>query len=222
VAILSGDAMLIQAYQLIIKTKPQCIQAVMETFNTTALEVCQGQQMDMDFQFRSDVIMDEYIEMIRLKTSVLLGGSMKIGAIVAGAEEEDQQAIYNFAIYLGLSFQLWDDYLDTFGDSEKTGKQVGGDILANKKTFLMLEALRVANPEQKALLEAQFTAATQSAEKIKTVVALFQTLKIDEALKNKVEHYFHLALQSLDKISVGVERKEKIKTLALSLHHRDH
>jgi len=222
VAILSGDAMLIQAYQLIIKTKVSCISEVVETFNTTALEVCQGQQMDMDFQSRSDVTLDEYIEMIRLKTSVLLGGSMKIGAIVTGAKLDDQKAIYDFAIALGLSFQLWDDYLDTFGDTQKTGKQVGGDILANKKTFLMLEALRLANPEQRAFLETQFMSTEHSEEKIRKVKELFHSLKIDEALKSKVEDYFQLALQSLNQVSVSSNRKEKIKALALSLHHRDH
>jgi geranylgeranyl diphosphate synthase type II len=220
VAILSGDAMLIQAYQLLIKTKQEVLGDVMRTFNTTALEVCIGQQMDMDFQSRKDVSIEEYIEMIRLKTSVLLGGSMKIGAIIGGASLPDQEAIYDFAIALGLSFQLWDDYLDTFGDGSKTGKQVGGDILANKKTYLMIEAYTQANENQRAILDLQLENKNATA-KVEIVSNLFRELGIDLSLKEKVNEYYQLALQRLNAIDVAPEKKESLHQLAQALHTRE-
>ncbi len=220
VAILSGDAMLIQAYQLLIKTKQEVLGDVIRTFNTTALEVCIGQQMDMDFQSRKDVSIEEYIEMIRLKTSVLLGGSMKIGAIIGGASLPDQEAIYDFAIALGLSFQLWDDYLDTFGDGSKTGKQVGGDILANKKTYLMIEAYTKANENQRALLDLQLENKNATA-KVEIVSNLFRELGIDLSLKEKVNEYYQLALQRLNAIDVAREKKESLHQLAQALHTRE-
>jgi len=220
VAILSGDAMLIQAYQLIMKTRPDCLAAVLDTFNTTALEVCVGQQMDMDFQFRQDVSVEEYIEMIRLKTSVLLGGSMKIGAIIGGASEADYKAIYNFAIALGISFQLWDDYLDSFGTSEKIGKQVGGDILANKKTFLMISAFELANHEQRStLIEQQSN--TNSQEKIETVLTIFRELNLDKRITQKAETFFHDALAHLDSVDIANHKKESLRQLAQALQNRE-
>ena len=220
VAILSGDAMLIQAYQLIIKTKPECLGEVMQIFNPTALEVCEGQQLDMDFQSRQSVTVDEYVEMIRLKTSVLLGGAMKIGATIAGAAPEDCHAIYNFAIDLGLSFQLWDDYLDAFGDSAKTGKQTGGDILADKKTFLMIRAREKANSDQLNVLDACASGAINGEEKISATLELLTSLGIDYELKAEVERYYNRALQHLEAIQVADERKKSIRQLALALHHR--
>ena len=220
VAILSGDAMLIQAYQLLIKTKQEVLGDVMQTFNTTALEVCIGQQMDMDFQSRNDVSIEEYIEMIKLKTSVLLGGSMKIGAIISGASLTDQEAIYDFAIALGLSFQLWDDYLDTFGDGSKTGKQVGGDILANKKTYLMIEAYTRANHQQRTLLDLQLES-KNATEKVEIVSNLFRELGIDQSLKEKVNDYYQLALQRLKAIDVASAKKESLHQLAQALHTRE-
>jgi geranylgeranyl diphosphate synthase type II len=220
VAILSGDAMLIQAYQLIMKTKSECLADVLETFNTTALEVCVGQQLDMDFQFRNDVSVDEYIEMIRLKTSVLLGGSMKIGAIIGGASESDRQAIYNFAIALGLSFQLWDDYLDTFGETSKIGKKVGGDILANKKTYLMISAFALANAEQKSILLAQQDN-INSEEKIQIVQSIFRDLKLDSRITQEADLYFHKAISELNLIAVEDMKKESLRQLAQALHKRE-
>jgi geranylgeranyl diphosphate synthase type II len=220
VAILSGDAMLIQAYQLIIKTKPECLGEVMRLFNQTALEVCEGQQLDMDFQVRKNVTVAEYIEMIRLKTSVLLGGAMKIGATIAGAPTEDCHAIYNFAIDLGLSFQLWDDYLDAFGDSSKTGKQTGGDILADKKTFLMIRAREKANSNQLKVLDACASGSISGEEKINTTLDLLKLLGIDSELKAEVELYYNRALHHLAGIQVPDERKKSIRQLALALHHR--
>jgi geranylgeranyl diphosphate synthase type II len=220
VAILSGDAMLIQAYQLIMKTRPECLAEVLETFNTTALEVCVGQQMDMDFQFRQDVTVDEYIEMIRLKTSVLLGGAMKIGAIIGKASEADREAIYQFAIALGISFQLWDDYLDTFGEEHKIGKQVGGDILANKKTFLMISALESANDIQKKALESQLTNMNPS-EKIKSVIGIFRELDLDKRITEKADFYYTNALAQLNSIGIAESKKESLRSLAQALHKRE-
>jgi geranylgeranyl diphosphate synthase type II len=220
VAILSGDAMLIQAYQLIIKTKPECLGEVMQLFNQTALEVCEGQQLDMDFQSRQAVTVGEYIEMIRLKTSVLLGGAMKIGAIIGGASANDCDAIYKFAIDLGISFQLWDDYLDAFGDSSMTGKQTGGDILADKKTFLMIRAREKANANQLALLDTGVSGAMKGDEKINLAIQLFRELGVEVELKSEVERYYKRAIQHLDSIHVSDDRKMHIRQLALALHHR--
>ena len=221
VAILSGDAMLIQAYQLIIKTRQECLARVLQTFNTTALEVCKGQQLDMEFQNRNDVTIEEYIEMIRLKTSVLLGGSMKIGAIIGGATEEDQALIYNFAIDLGISFQLWDDYLDTFGDAAKIGKQVGGDILANKKTFLMIKALELASQEQRATTKALLAGNDLPEIKVATVTRLYKELELDHLLKGTVESYYHSALENLNQLGINDSRKHKMRSLAEALHGRE-
>jgi geranylgeranyl diphosphate synthase type II len=221
VAILSGDAMLIQAYQLIVKTNTSRLPAVLDTFNTTSIEVCKGQQLDMDFQSRNDVSIDEYIEMIRLKTSVLLGGSMKIGAIIAGASAHDQQHIYDFAIDLGISFQLWDDYLDTFGDATKIGKKVGGDILANKKTFLMIQAMQQSNTEQHAMLMNLLEDSQQSERKVELITQLFRDLKLDMLLQQQVDYYYNRALQNLAAIETMIERKSKITALATSLRHRE-
>jgi geranylgeranyl diphosphate synthase type II len=221
VAILSGDAMLIQAYQLIIKTKSECLPSVMQTFNTTALEVCQGQQLDMDFQSRTDVSAEEYIEMIRLKTSVLLGGAMKIGAIIGGASEEDQKHLYDFAIALGLSFQLWDDYLDTYGDGSKTGKQVGGDILANKKTLLSIKALENASEEERDLIVG-VASTVSSEEKIARVKDVYAKYRVAEFIKTTAGAYHQTALDKLEALSIAAHKKEGILQLVDQLKERTH
>ncbi len=220
VAILSGDAMLIQAYQLIIKTKESAVIDVMRIFNQTALDVCEGQQLDMDFQSRLDVTIDEYIEMIRLKTSVLLGGAMEIGATIAGASTADREAICRFAIDLGLSFQLWDDYLDAFGDASKTGKQVGGDILADKKTFLMIRAMEKADASDRDIMLQLQKEPIVPSEKIDIIKGLYQRLGVDEELKLEAERYYHQALAHLDSVAVPLERKNKIARVAQALHVR--
>ncbi len=221
VAILSGDAMLIQAYQLIIKTRSECLPSVMQTFNTTALEVCQGQQLDMDFQERTDVTADEYIEMIRLKTSVLLGGAMKIGAIIGGATEEDQKHLYDFAIALGLSFQLWDDYLDTYGDGLKTGKQVGGDILANKKTLLSIKALEHASEEERNLIIGVVSNLSND-EKIARVKDVYAKYRAAEFIKTTAGAYHQTALEKLNALSIEEHKKEGILQLVDKLKERTH
>ncbi len=221
VAILSGDAMLIQAYQLIIKTKSECLPSVMQTFNTTALEVCQGQQLDMDFQERTDVSAEEYIEMIRLKTSVLLGGAMKIGAIIGGATEEDQKHLYDFAIALGLSFQLWDDYLDTYGDGMKTGKQVGGDILANKKTLLSIKALEHASEEEHNLITGVVSNLSND-DKIARVKDVYAKYGVAEFIKTTADAYHQTALEKMNALSIEEHKKEGILQLVDQLKERTH
>ena len=221
VAILSGDAMLIQAYQLIIKTRPECLSRVLETFNTTALEVCKGQQLDMEFQNRNDVTIEEYIEMIRLKTSVLLGGSMRVGAIISGASEQDQTLIYQFAIDLGISFQLWDDYLDTFGDSNKIGKQVGGDILANKKTYLMIKAMELASAEQRLFITTLLSSDESAEKKVSAVTLLYKEYELDSLLRSTANSYYEQALKNLYALSIPDTRRHKIHALAKALHGRE-
>jgi len=221
VAILSGDAMLIQAYQLIIKTKSECLPAVLQTFNTTALEVCQGQQLDMDFQTRTDVSVDEYIEMIRLKTSVLLGGAMKIGAIIGGASIEDQNHLYDFAIALGLSFQLWDDYLDTYGNGNQTGKQVGGDIIANKKTLLSIKALEQATEEERKIVSGE-TVLENTAHKVERVKSIYASYDVEEFIKSMTRKYHQTALEKLEALSIATHKKEGILQLVEQLKERTH
>ena len=153
VAILSGDVLMIKAYQLLGEIEPRLLPAAFELFNRTAIEVCEGQQMDMDFEERSDVSIDEYIEMIRLKTSVLLGCALEIGSIVAEASDKDRAAIYDFGQHIGIAFQIQDDILDLYADPDKFGKQVGGDVIANKKTLLHLTALKNATKEQLEVLK---------------------------------------------------------------------
>ncbi len=147
-AILSGDVMFVQAFTLVTSCKPEYLRAIIDIFNVTAIEVCEGQQLDMNYETRDDVTLDEYLEMIRLKTSVLVGCSLEMGAVLAGATKEDSRNIYDYGMHLGMAFQIMDDVLDVFGDASIFGKQVGGDILANKKTYLLLKALEDANENQ--------------------------------------------------------------------------
>lgn len=222
VAILSGDAMLIQSYQLLMKTKINLLPEVMNIFNKTALEVCEGQQLDMDYQFRNDVSVEEYIEMIRLKTSVLLAGAMKIGALIGGADITQQQVIYDFAIQIGLSFQLWDDFLDAFGEANLTGKQIGGDILADKKTFLLIRAYEKSDASQRALLN-QYIGKSDidPKEKLEAVLEMFRVLKVDEELKAKVNQYYTNALSALESLSLDSDRKKMLRDFSQSIQDRN-
>lgn len=222
VAILSGDAMMIQSYQLLMKTRPDALRRVLEIFNATALEVCEGQQMDMDFQTRDRVSIDEYMEMIRLKTSVLLAGAMQIGALIGGADEKNQKDIYDFAIQIGLSFQLWDDYLDAFGDQSQTGKQTGGDILADKKTFLMVRSFEKAGPEELKVLE-KFVgvAAPDPAEKVDQILKVYTSLGIDRELQHKVNELHASGIRILDALPIESARKQMLRNIALSLLGRN-
>ena len=175
-AILSGDAMLVLAYRLMADCQEKYLKRVMDIFTQTALEICEGQQWDMEFETRTDVTVPEYIEMIRLKTSVLLSAALKIGAVLGDASEEDARKLYDFGIQMGLAFQLQDDYLDVYGDPKVFGKNIGGDILCNKKTFMLINALALGNPRQKEELDRWISCAEYCPEeKIKAVTGIYMS-----------------------------------------------
>ncbi len=223
VAILSGDAMMIQSYQLLMKTKTAKLPEILKVFNQTALEVCEGQQQDMNFEKRDVVSFEEYEEMIRLKTSVLLAGGMKIGAMINGADDVAQQHLYDFAINLGLSFQLMDDYLDSFGESSKTGKQIGGDVLSDKKTFLLIRAYEIANTEERKILDQYIgNINADPTEKVNTILSLFKKLRVDADVKNRAQHFLDRAFESLNALDVNEARKIHICNLAESISTRTH
>lgn len=220
VAILSGDSLLIKSYDHFLEGNYKNLIEVLSTFNTTAIEVCEGQQLDMNYETRSDVTIDDYIKMIRLKTSVLLGGSMKIGALLAESNSSDAEHLYDFGVNLGLAFQLQDDYLDCFGDPEKFGKQIGGDIISNKKTFMMLKALELDNSgELNKWIEKE---SFNSSEKVVAVKALYKTLKVDELASELMEEYYSKGLESLAAISINDEKKIILKSFAAQLMKRSY
>lgn len=219
-ALLAGDVMLVMAYEYLNKINSDCLHEVVHLFNKTAKEVCEGQQIDMDFEKKENVTLNEYLSMIELKTSVLLGASLKMGSILGGAGERNQNLIYQFGKKLGVSFQIQDDYLDAFGDPQKFGKQVGGDILANKKTFLLIHALQSASASQKK--ELQKLMADHSPNKIEKVLQIFRDCKADDwALKMK-NKFLDEALAHLEDIAVLSKRKQPLKELAHFLVSRDH
>jgi geranylgeranyl diphosphate synthase, type II len=218
-ALLAGDVMLVTAYEELNKISIEYLQSILRLFNTTAKEVCEGQQMDMDFEKMEIVSLDAYLKMIELKTSVALAASLQTGAIIGGAGERNQHLLYEFGKKLGIAFQVQDDYLDAFGDPEKFGKQIGGDILANKKTFLLLHALETASPPQ--LEELKSLLQSNPTNKIERVLAIYRSCKVDDwaiELKNK---YLDEALAHLEDIAVLQKRKEPLKELAKFLIKRD-
>src|ERR1700756_5040442 len=199
VAILSGDVMLVKGYELMMQVDDHVLRPVMNIFNETAVGVCEGQQIDMEFETRSDVHIDEYINMIRLKTAVLLGGALKIGAIIGGANDEDAALLHTFGEQLGVAFQLQDDILDVYGDPEKFGKQVGGDILSNKKTFLLIEALELADEKQSSGLKRWFSRNTfDPKEKIDGVTGIYDELNIRHHAWQAMHHYADKAFSALN------------------------
>ncbi len=218
-ALLAGDVMFVKAYEYLNKIKLAQLQKVLYLFNNTASAVCEGQQMDMDFEIRETVGMDEYVNMITLKTSVLLAASLKLGAILGGASEGNQNHLYEFGKNLGIAFQVQDDYLDAFGNPEKFGKKPGGDILANKKTFLMIHAFETAKPEQ--LIELKALIKNNPADKVEKVMQIFKDCKVDNwatALKNK---YLQTALKHLEDTAVLSVRKKPLQELADYLMMRE-
>jgi len=221
-AILSGDAMIILAYQLICKGDATNHSKIIDTFSEIALGVCEGQQYDIDFESRDDVTIPEYMEMIRLKTSVLLGGAVKIGALAAGATEDDANSLYSFGEKIGLAFQLQDDLLDVYGDPKVFGKKIGGDILCNKKTFMLLSAYQHSNDTQKSELE-KWVAATDfdPEEKISAVKAIYDAVGIKEICLAKINELYDEGMQSLDKVDVVPERKECLRGYVKELMQRD-
>lgn len=211
-AILSGDSMLVLSYQRMAQCDAEHLKPVIDIFTETALEIGEGQQYDMNFETRDDVSEPEYIEMIRLKTSVLLACALKIGAIMADADEEDQQNLYHFGEQIGLAFQLQDDYLDVYGDPSVFGKNIGGDITSNKKTFMLINALQLAEGEDKAELLRWIEATDfDRKEKINAVTALYNKLGIDRLAQEKIEYYFAQSRKYLDAVKVPSERKEALE-----------
>ena len=218
-AILSGDSMLVLAYQLMGQTDEKHLRNVLSLFTETALEIGEGQQYDMEFETRMDVREDEYIEMIRLKTSVLLACALKIGAIQADAPTADAELLYRFGENLGLAFQLQDDLLDVYGDPKTFGKKIGGDILEGKKTFMLINALRLANAEQHQALE-QWLAMPASDEKIAAVTDLYNQIGIRQLAEAKINEYFDRAFESLAAVALPTERKQPLHDFALTLMGR--
>jgi geranylgeranyl diphosphate synthase type II len=222
-AILSGDAMQIISTQLMTQVPSRFMPAVIETFLKTALEICEGQQFDMEFESRKDVTTDEYINMIRLKTAVLLGCALKIGAIIAGAPVAQANSLYHFGENLGLAFQLQDDYLDVYGDPIIFGKNIGGDIINEKKTFMLIEATRLAEGKDADTLK-QFLGNNDvdPREKVTAVTNVYNNLSIDKLCKEKAEAYYNAALACMDEMLVPEDRKLPLLALAKSLLNRDH
>lgn len=218
--ILSGDAMMILAYQCIETYEPVIFKKLMVLFSKTALEVCEGQQLDMDFETRDDVTIPEYLTMITNKTSVLVAAAMKMGTIIAGVEKSEADKIYNFGLNLGLAFQLQDDYLDTFGDQSTFGKQIGGDILENKKTFLYLKALEVCNIEDKESLLKHYSNLTDSENKVTAVTKLFKSNNISEITIKEIEVYSNKAFEVLDELSISEAKKNVLRDFGLGLMKR--
>lgn len=220
-AILSGDAMLIAAYQLIGETEPESLKEILDLFTGTALEICGGQQYDMEFESRTDVTEAEYIEMIRLKTAVLLACALKMGAIMGNAPEADAEALYQFGINIGLAFQLQDDLLDVYGDTATFGKNIGGDILCNKKTFMLINALRLVSDTQKAELNNWIGKKTfDPAEKIAAVTAIYDQLRLKELSEEKIHTYYNQAMNCLASLSVAPEKLNILKGVSARLMNR--
>lgn len=221
-AILSGDAMLIEAYKHIANVSPDVLPQTLSLFTKTSMEVCEGQQYDMDFEERNDVSVDEYIAMIRLKTAVLLGCSLKLGAIVSNSSDEDSDNLYDFGINIGLAFQLKDDLLDVYGESAKFGKKLGGDILNNKKTFLLIKALELSNDNQRKELQDWIKADVyDDSEKISAVKKIYDALNLKKVAESLMKKYYLAALNSLSAVSVSEERKKELIYLADSLMNRE-
>lgn len=219
--ILSGDAMLILSYRLLESYKNEQFKSLMILFSETALQVCEGQQYDVDFETRNDVTIDQYIRMIAYKTAVLVAAAMKMGAIVANASLSDQNSIYEFGKYLGIAFQLQDDYLDAFGDAETFGKQVGGDIIENKKTFLYLKALDLGNDNQKKILRELFNSdPNTSEEKINTVKEIFESSGAVTQTKVAIEAYTNKAFSVLETLAISDEKKMGLKHFGEQLMQR--
>ena len=218
-ALLAGDVMFAQAYDYLTRIDLSYVQKIIKLFNQTSKEVCEGQQIDMDFEQMQNVGMEQYIQMITLKTSVLLAASLQLGAILGGAGEGNQQHIYSFGKNLGIAFQIQDDYLDAFGDPEKFGKQIGGDILSNKKTFLLLHAIEVATANQKKEIDTLIS--TNPTDKVEKMLTIYKDCKVDEWAKELKEKYYKTALKNLADVAVLDIRKKPLYELATYLMERE-
>ncbi|WP_442264463.1 polyprenyl synthetase family protein [Tenacibaculum sp. ZS6-P6] len=209
--ILSGDAMLILAYQYFENYEPIIFQKLAKLFSKTAIEVCDGQQLDVDFETRNDVTIDEYIKMITLKTSVLVGAALKMGAIVAEASDAQADELYNFGVNLGIAFQLQDDYLDTFGNPETFGKQIGGDIIENKKTYLYLKCIEIANSNDCEKLKSFFNQKLENnSEKVSEVTRIFEENNIPNLIQDLIKEYTNKSFENLKRLNISESAKENL------------
>jgi geranylgeranyl diphosphate synthase, type II len=218
-AILSGDVMFVQAFSLVTSCKNEFLRDVLDLFNVTAIEVCEGQQHDMDFESRNDVSIDEYIEMIRLKTSVLVACALKLGAILASAPKEDAEKLYDFGLNLGIAFQIKDDILDVFGDAALVGKKVGGDILANKKTYLLLKALEDGDESQNITLK-NWLSKEGGVDKVEAVTEIFEALSVKEKADEVMDSYYQKSIEALDAIQIDVAKKQYLYDFSAGLMSR--
>ncbi|MFM2368210.1 MAG: hypothetical protein RL619_510 [Bacteroidota bacterium] len=219
--ILSGDAMLILAYQYFEKYQPKIFRKLAKLFSKTALEVCEGQQWDVDFEVRNDVTIPEYLKMIEYKTAVLVAAAMKMGAIIAETSKENANLIYDFGLNLGLAFQLQDDYLDAFGDPETFGKQVGGDIIENKKTYLYLKAVAFSEKEQQEQLMHLFSVQPEdSSDKINAVKEIFNNSGASKATQDAIQDFTFKAFQTLDKMNINADKKAMLRAFGENLMGR--
>ena len=219
-AILSGDVMMYYSYQYLFQTEESKVADVARMFTTAAIQVFEGQQMDMNFENRMYVSEEEYLTMIEYKTAVLIAISLKLGALIGGASAEDQEAIYEFGRNLGLAFQLKDDYLDVFGEGEKFGKKIGGDIAQNKKTFLLINAFKAAGEDQKEVLN-EILALDDKDEKIRRMTEMYHQLNIQSITEQKIEEYYKKCLQNLEAIHVDDATRQPLSKLAENLYYRN-
>lgn len=217
-AILSGDVMMVESNKHLSKVDVSVLKPVLKTFNTTAQGVCEGQQLDMEFEQRDDVSIEEYLEMIRLKTAVLVGGAMKLGAIVGGANPTDADLLYQFGENVGVAFQLQDDILDVYGNPEKFGKQVGGDIISNKKTFLHLKTLTLAQRDEIGILKSENN---NQVEKVNQVTHIYNKYQIKELAIAEMNKYLTTAHQSLNALSIADEKKNQFRELVQQIMERE-
>ncbi|GGG76486.1 isoprenyl synthetase [Parapedobacter pyrenivorans] len=220
IAILSGDNLLIMAYGQLANCPADNLPAILKTFNTMAAEVCEGQQSDMDFERTDIVSIDEYLNMIRLKTSVLLGAALKMGALIAGADQTNAQSIYSFGVDVGIAFQLQDDILDVYGDPEQFGKQRGGDILANKKTYLLVKAMEMADVATRTELRAWLADTDHPTDKIDRITAIYNNLGVRSEVESAKQLHIERAYTALDTIPVQSNRKTPLRQLAQALLNR--
>ena len=220
IAILSGDVLFVKAFQLLAKHDLKHLSQLLDLFNKTAIEVCEGQQMDMDFETRTDVSIDEYIEMIRLKTSVLLGCALEMGAIIANASENDKRHLYEFGQNIGIAFQIQDDILDLYADPEKFGKQVGGDVISNKKTLLNLKALELATTKQQDYLK-ELEVEKDHSKKIIETTQIYNEIGAKEACEVVMQAYYEKAVTALNAIGIDQNQKIPLQQLAQYLMKRE-
>jgi geranylgeranyl diphosphate synthase type II len=219
-AILSGDAMLILAYKYLAQSPEKNLKELLDLFSTTAAEICEGQEYDMQFETRLDVCEEEYLQMIRLKTAVLLGACMKSGAIIGNAGEEDQNHLYDFGVYIGTAFQIQDDLLDVYGDPNLFGKKTGGDIVCNKKTYLLVNALNTNNIEIKNDLLFYLQFENRPDKKIREITSLYNKLSVKEKALDAINIYYHKAIHALEQVNVAADRKNILLNFAEEIINR--